>query len=128
MDAVSFYIATARNGDVDGAFHGLRELGADALPALQTVYRGENDPIIRSLIIRAAWEPRRPSVIDFLTKALRDPAPMVWREALDGLVALSSAESFRALQTAADQVDEPERRAWIEEAIEQAAGAIDSRP
>ena len=50
--------------------------------------------------------------------------PVVWKQALDGLVTLASPESLRVLRSAADSECDAERRAWIEEAIEQSADAI----
>ena len=58
-------------------------------------------------------------------KIRRDPAPEVWKQALDGLVCLASPEAWRALRSAADGEDDEERRAWIEEAIEQVGDAIE---
>lgn len=120
MSAVAYYIEKARSGDLEAAFHGLRELGHDTLPAMQMAYTCEDDPVVRSMIVEAVWQHRQPSVIKFLADVLRDPTPIVWRQALDGLVTLASPESIRVLRSAADGEIEAERRTWIEEAIEQA--------
>jgi HEAT repeat protein len=127
MDVVDDYIERARSGDHEGAFHGLRELDLDALPALQEAYRYEDDPIVRSLVVEAIWQHRQPSVIGFLVDVLGDPMPVVWKQALDGLVTLASPESMTLLKSAADRESDAERRAWIEEAIEQSADAIERR-
>lgn len=120
MEAVSDCVARARSGAVEPAFHGLRELGPDALPAMQSAYHVEPDPIVRAMIIEAIWQHRQPSTIGFLAEALRDPAPPVWKQALDGLVTLASPDSIHRLESARDRETDPERRAWIEEALEQA--------
>lgn len=127
MGVVDDYIERARSGDHEGAFHGLRELDSDALPALHEAYRCEEDPVVRSLLVEAVWQHREPSAIGFLADVLGDPMPVVWKQALDGLVSLASPESLRVLRSAADSECDAERRAWIEEAIEQSADAIELR-
>lgn len=76
------------------------------------------------MLVEAIWQHRQPSVIGFLADVLGDPVPVVWKQALDGLVTLASPESMRVLRSAADNECDAERRAWIEEAIEQSADAI----
>ena len=119
MNAVDYYIEMARSGDGDEAFHGLRELAADTIPALQETYRSEPDPTVRAVLVRAIWEHRDPSVIDFLAEAVRDRDPAVWKEALDGLVTLASPEAERALEMTIGSDCDAKRRDWIFEAIGQ---------
>jgi HEAT repeat protein len=119
VEAVTYYIERARSGDHEGVFHGLRELGRDAIPAMESAYRRENDWEIRTLLVEAAWQMREPAVSGFLAEALQDPNPHVWKQALDGLVALASESSLRVLQAALTPDEDVERRAWIEEAIAQ---------
>lgn len=121
------YVGTAKSWALEEAFHGLRELDAAALRAMQSAYRDEDDPIVRALIVEAIWQHRRPEATSFLAEALDDPAPRVWRQALDCLVALASLESIRALRSARDRETEPERRAWIEEAVGQTDEAVARR-
>ncbi len=116
-------LALARLGDADEAFHTLRELGAEHLLAMQAACRDELDPDTRALIVDALWERRDPSVIGFLSEMLRDKSPAVWKEALDGLVAMSSDDTLRVLQAALGEAD-PIRRSWIEEALEQVTEAL----
>jgi hypothetical protein len=123
-DVVEYYIDRARSGDHEVAFHGLREFGSDSLPAMELAYHREDDPIMRSLLIKAIWRQRNSRVIMFLAGALRDPAPDDWKQALDGLVTLATPESMPVLQSAAREIDDSVRRAWIEEAIEQAADSL----
>lgn len=124
MEAVDYYVEKARAGSLEEAFHGLRELSPDAIPAMQSVYVDEDDPIVRSLLLKAIWQHRQHSAIDFLADALRDPAPVVWRQALDGLVALASPASIQSLRSAGGREADAERRAWIEEAVDQAAETV----
>jgi HEAT repeats len=121
MTEVDFYLNQARNGEVDAAFHGLIELGDDAIPALQQAYRTESDSAIRALIVEAVWQHRLPATIDFLAVALIDPHPDVWKQALDGLVTLASAESRDVLEAALEHASagDAEYRDWIREAIGQ---------
>ena len=124
MEAVAYYLSKARSGALEDAFHGLRELGPAALPAMQSAYRDEADPIVRALLVEVIGHHRQPSTIDFLADALEDSAPVVWKQALDGLVALASPDSLRALRSAADREADEDRRAWIEEAADQTAEAV----
>jgi hypothetical protein len=94
---------------------------------MRMAYSRENDIVVRAMIVEAIWQHRQQSVISFLADALRDPAPMVWKQALDGLVALASPEVMTVLRSAANREIEAERRAWIEEAIEQTTEAIGRR-
>ena len=94
---------------------------------MQEAYRCEDDPIVRSVLVEAIWQHRDPSVIGFLIDVLGDPMPVVWEQALDGLVTLACPESMTLLRSAADWERDAERRAWIEEAIEQSADAIARR-
>ena len=124
MDAVEYYIERTRSGDLEGAFHGLRELDHSTLPEMQVAYRFEIDPIVRSLIVEAIWQHRQPSVIGFLADALQDPAAEVWKQALDGLVLLASQEAKQVLQSAQTREDDKARPVWIDEAIEQVCIAL----
>jgi hypothetical protein len=121
MTEVDFHLKAARNGDFDAALHGLIELEDRAIPALQKAYRVETDPVIRALILEAVWQHRLPATIAFLAVALGDPHPGVWKQALDGLVTLASADSRKVLEAALEHAaaGDSERRAWIEEAIGQ---------
>jgi hypothetical protein len=114
-----FYIELTRSGDYEQAFHSLRELDDSALSAFQDAYRSQTDPKVRSLLVHAIWQHRQPSVIGFLGDVLQDPAPEVWKQALDGLVTLATPEARRVLQSVAVQDIDEERRDWIVEAIEQ---------
>ena len=124
MEAVDYYVEKARAGSLEEAFHGLRELSPDAISAMQSAYLDEDAPIVRALLVEAIWQHRQHSAIDFLAAALQDPAPVVWRQALDGLVALASPASIQSLRTAGRREADAERRVWIEEAVDQAAETV----
>lgn len=126
MTEVHYYLDQARQGAGDDALHCLIELGDEALPVLEEAYRSEPDPAIRALIVEAVWQHRRPSSIAFLASALADPHPDVWKQALDGLVTLASADSRRALEAALARTIATDReiRGWIAEAIGQVDEAL----
>jgi len=120
-DDTAYYLSEARNGDIDAAYHSLIELPNHLLPDLEEAYRGEADPEIRALIVEAVWQHRLPTSVDFLAVAVEDPYPEVWKQALDGLVALASAESRKVLELVKSRVAGQDAilRAWIDEAIDQ---------
>jgi hypothetical protein len=85
------------------------------------------------MLVEAIWQLRSPSSLDLLGEALQDPAPEVWREALDGLATLASPESLRILESTRDGLvasdeegsDGDDLRGWIDGAIEDVRGRID---
>jgi hypothetical protein len=117
--AVSSYLDTARAGNYETALFGLIDLGPAIMPVLQRSYALEVIPGLRSLVVEAAWQMRVPSAVGLLASALDDPCADVWKQALDGLVTLSLPEVRPILEAAATAAAEPERRAWIAEAITQ---------
>lgn len=131
MTTIAPFLEMAKAGHREAAFHGLLELGDAVLPLLGEVYRGEPDPAVRSLLVEVIWQLRSPSSLDVLGEALQDPAPEVWRQALDGLVTLASPESLRILESARDGLavsdagGSTDIREWIDEAVEDVRGRID---
>jgi hypothetical protein len=109
----------ARSGDEESAFHNLLELGHAAVPRLEAVYAGEAVTDLRLLLIEVVWQNRLPTSLPFLARALNDPEPPIWKAALDGLVTLASPEAAAVLAAEAAREPDPERRTWIEEALEQ---------
>jgi HEAT repeat protein len=127
MLTISSYLDWARAGNREAALEGLIDLGEAAIPRLLDAYRAEADPALRMLIVEAAWQIRSHASVDFLGEALEDPDPQVWRQALDGLVTLASAESLRILKAARDSIrpGDEEFQTWLEQAIEDASGRVD---
>jgi HEAT repeat protein len=122
---IAYYLERYRESDADSAFHGLLELDHVALPELAAEFRAATDTRLRVFLLGVIWQHRQQSVIPLLAEALLDSEPRVWREALDGLVALASPASLAALRAArtrhfTKQHDAEEFRRWLEEAIEQA--------
>ncbi len=127
MTSINSYLDLARKGHRESAQLGLMELGEHAVGRLEDAYRVEVEPSIRALIVEVIWQLRTHASIPFLGEALQDPAPEVWKQALDGLVTLASAESLRVLESARDRIgdDRDEFRDWIDGAVEDVSGRID---
>lgn len=118
------YLEMFRRGEVDCAFHGLLEMDGDVIPELQDTFQAEKDNEIKGFLLEVIWQYRDKSVIPFLGEALRDPEPVVWRQALDGLVTHASQAALDVLQQArtCDLTVNREKDGFsfgVEEAIEQ---------
>jgi HEAT repeat protein len=122
---IAYHLERYRVGDADSAFHGLLELDHEVLPELAAEFRAATDTRLRVFLLGVIWQHRQQSVIPLLAEALLASEPQVWREALDGLVALASPASLEALRAArtrhfTEQHEAEQFRRWLEEAIEQA--------
>jgi hypothetical protein len=122
---IEHYLEQLRRGHGDVAFFGLLETDHSILPELMAAFRAESSIGIRVFLVYVIWEHRQQSVIPFLGEALLDPEPPVWKEALDGLVALASPAALDVLRAARTRRfprprDTEGFRRWLEEAIEQA--------
>ncbi|MBI5359450.1 MAG: HEAT repeat domain-containing protein [Planctomycetes bacterium] len=127
--AIRNYIDQFREGNRNEAFHGLLELSHDVLPELIAIFRNEQDVQFRAFLAEVTWQHREPSVIPFLGEILNDPEPLIWKEALDGLVALASVPALDALRAARSRQFARKRDAeyflgYLEEAIGQAEAEI----
>jgi hypothetical protein len=116
-------------GKVDEYFE-LVEADHAVLPLLFDAFRAETNRSTRALLVDAIWEHRVPAVLGFLGEALVDADPPVWKNALDGFVALGSAAALDSLRTARGRLaqatpPDAERLQWIDEAVEQIAGDLD---
>ncbi|MCI0342802.1 MAG: HEAT repeat domain-containing protein [Planctomycetales bacterium] len=107
----------------EDAFHSLLEVGTAATPILAEAFHHEPDGGRRQAILNALWELRDPAALPTLALALRDPDDRVWKEVLDGLVAIGGPAASRILEEARDALpgDRKSRtqREWIEEALQQ---------
>ena len=124
-EQIAYYSEMFHHGNVDDSFHGLLELDRDILPELMAVFRQEQDAEVRELLVEVIWQYRDSSVIPFLGEALSDPDPRVWRQALDGLVALASPAGLDILHMARARRFPTVRETkefchWLEDAIDQA--------
>jgi hypothetical protein len=110
-------------------FHTLLEANDNILSELIDVFNKEPDAEFRAFLVQVVWEHRNPSVIPFLGNALSSSEPLIWKEAMDGLVALASPASLDALLSARSRrfprkQDTEEFQGWLEEAIEQVRGIL----
>lgn len=114
------------------AYHSLIELGPRVLPEIEARFAESVDPAFRAALVQIAHHLHSDEALQLLAGALRDDAPEVWKEALDGLVDLATAGAIELLERArtADPPGETELEewaAWLEEALEQARAARAAR-
>jgi len=112
------YVQLYREGRRDDAFFGLLEMDHDMMPELTGAFRAESDVTTRAFLVEVIWQHRRQDVIPFLGEALQSSEPVIWKQAIDGLVALASPAALEVLLSAR-QSGTDEFRSWLEEAIEQ---------
>jgi len=106
------------------AFFPLLEANHAIVPVLIEACRAEPDPDVRAELVEIIWQHRLPETVEFLSEALVDDAPEVWKNALDGLVALGGEAAINALESAKNRVlshrqGMADRAEWINEAIQQ---------
>ena len=121
-DMVTHYIAALSGPSAENAYHGLLEAGPAAVPFLATAFSTERRPEMRATILQIIWQSRNPSALPVLASGLADPAPAVWRAALDGLVTLrgpKAVETLRAARNRAVVGEGPVPIDWLEEALQQ---------
>lgn len=106
--------------DSDDAFHTLIEADKSIIPLLVQQFTTRSCGDDRARIIEVIWQYRDKASIPFLTSALCDPHPEVWRNALDGLVAIGGIKSHAALiDFRSELTEDSERASWVDEAIGQ---------
>lgn len=126
--AVRYYLDRLRNGASEDAFFGLLELGPEAMPILIAAASEPPNRDIRAGLVEVIWQYRRLEAIEFLSTALDDTEPAVWKQALDGLVALGGPAAAQQLREALGRLSHcgTERgpsEEWLREALEQIAQA-----
>jgi hypothetical protein len=118
----TYFISQLAHGDRDSAFHSLIEADHAVIQYLITAYRKERVPAIRADLVEIIWQHRQPETTHFLLDVLSDEAPLVFRCALDGLVALGGREVVALMQARRQsfaQDGSQERAEWIDEALVQ---------
>jgi len=123
-DVIAHYLSEFDEGGEENAFHCLIEMSHDALPELEQAYHTSVKSERRLFLLNVIWEHRQQSTIPVLQAALYDQEPEIWQMAMDGLVALASQSSLRALESARTRQFTSSRdrqcfQQWLEEAIEQ---------
>jgi hypothetical protein len=104
---------------------GLVDLGRAIVPFVTHAYADEANPQIREYLVRAAWKAAPTEALPVMAEAIDDPEPSVWKEAIDGLVAIGNADAAKVLRTA--RACDPERAAdelcsfsdWVHDALAQ---------
>jgi hypothetical protein len=120
----AIYLERLRGPDSENAYHSLIEADDAIIPILIDAYRAEQDFEIRSDLVEIIWQHRLPNTIGFLSEAIDDPAPDVWKSALDGLVAIGGMPTIAVLESAKQRLGfgsqkERTKVQWIDEAIQQ---------
>jgi hypothetical protein len=121
---ITYHLDRFRKDNHEDAFFGLLEMSHEILPELMAVFRRENDIRVRAFLVEVIWQHRQASVIPFLGEALGDSEPTVWKQALDGLVALASPAALDTLRAARLQQRTADFGRWLDEAIEQVESEI----
>jgi hypothetical protein len=130
-DQIDYWIERFREGDLESAFHGLLDVGHEAIPDMISIFRTTPEREIRVFLAGVIRRYNDPSTLSFFREAIYDPDSYVWKEGMDGLVSLASQPALDALQSArdrqfVDQQDANDFRSWLDEAIEQVKGTIAS--
>lgn len=125
--AIRGYVDRARKvGPGDDEFHGLIELGGAGVPLLIEEIRKSENTSIRAFLIHVLWQyrPREEATFELLAQMLFDSEADVWKEALDGFVAIGGPRAVDWLKLsrtrmAHDDYDRwQDRLEWIDEALE----------
>lgn len=95
-DDVTELVDAIYRGDKN-AFFTLIEASDAVVPLLIERFQREPDGVSRAQIIEIIWQHRQPASISFLSMALEDSYPEVWKQALDGLVTIGGAEARSVL-------------------------------
>ncbi len=104
----------------ESAFHTLIEGDKAIIPLLIQQFTRRTQGVDRARIIEVIWQFRDEATIPFLASALRDPYADVWKNALDGLVAIGGIESQDVLSDFRAEISTgTERAEWTDEALGQ---------
>ena len=118
----AYYLQRLKGADWDAAYHSLIVADHAILPILIKAYRTEAEPAIRATLVKIIWQHRIPETISFLSEALNDNHPEVWKNALDGFVALADPSAIQILELTKERIALADttrsvRIDWINEAI-----------
>lgn len=102
------------------AYHSLIEADSSVISWLMREFKCREHGADRACILEVIWQHRDKAAIPFLASALRDPDACVWKQAIDGLVAIGGSESLNVLLAFRREIAaEKGRVAWVDEAISQ---------
>ena len=117
----------------EDAYHHLIEADHAVIPYLVEAYQVEQEAALRALLVEIIWQHRVPETVEFLSTALQDPAPEVWKAALDGLVILGGSAAVCTLETVrcellSDRQGRTVQMEWIDEALQQIGESLCHSP
>ena len=114
-DDVLVYVSTI---EAENHLHSLLESERELLGILSSRFSVEPDAVRRQALVRLAWRRGEPGTSKFLAVALDDGNPLVWKEALDGLVSAADSDAMAILELARS-ISHEDKRQWMDEAINQ---------
>jgi hypothetical protein len=122
--SVEDYLKRMHTTGDDVAFFGLLDLGPPALPLLMAEAEKPENKTILPRLVEVIWQYRVTDAIGFLGRMLCDPNPLVWKESLDGLVAIGGSDAIRWMRDTRNCVESGDlvnglSAEWLDEAIDQ---------
>ncbi|HEV8717505.1 MAG TPA: HEAT repeat domain-containing protein, partial [Candidatus Binatia bacterium] len=83
LDSYStYYLERLKGSDWEDAYDSLIEADDAVVPILIKAYRTEAEPTVRATLVKIISQHRVPETISFLSEALDDNHPEVWKNAL----------------------------------------------
>src|SRR2546425_1035340 len=80
LDSYSaYYLDRLKGSDWEDAYHSLIEADDAIVPILIKAYRTEAEPTVRATLVEIIWQHRVPETVEFLSEALADNHPEVWK-------------------------------------------------
>lgn len=119
-DKVISYLQALSGPDFENASHRLMELGPAVIPYLENAFKTAVDARTRQTLVRIAWKTQSRQSLPLLQRAVEECDDQVWREALDGLVALGGPEALAIARQARGRAA-GDLVQWFDEAIRQMA-------
>ena len=119
-DQVAYHLQSLSGPDCENASHRLIELGPAVIPHLESAFTMAVDARMRQAMVNIAWQTHSRLSLPLLQHALADAHDQVWKEALDGLVAIGGPEALEIVRQARERTTGDQRQ-WLEEAIQQTA-------
>ena len=110
------YIEALGGDKWEDAYHHLTEMGDEVIHVVGDAFRQQSNGVLRRLLTRILWQTRSDRAVPLLSEALEDSQPQVWKEALDGLVAIGSEDALVCLLTARQRT-EMSKASWLDEGI-----------
>ncbi len=125
-DDLAYYLARLHDQGVNAedAYFALVEVDDSRLPELIEAFHAETSLDVKAILVEIIWQHRSRESLPFLFDAFRSLYPEIWKNALDGIVALRASEGRSYLESERQRIlDEPQRDSarleWIDEALRQ---------